>query len=55
VPGLVDSLGYLRRGIESIYKYATPAQAKIEARAQIEQALRAGIDVTHLDSHMGTL
>ena len=27
----------------------------IEGRAQIRRALAAGIDVTHLDSHMGTL
>ena len=38
-----------------MYKYSTPEQAYIEARAQIKKALDAGIDVTHLDSHMGTL
>jgi predicted glycoside hydrolase/deacetylase ChbG (UPF0249 family) len=30
-------------------------EIEIETRAQIEGALAAGIDVTHLDSHMGTV
>jgi predicted glycoside hydrolase/deacetylase ChbG (UPF0249 family) len=55
VPGLLDPLGYLWPDIESLYKHATPEQALIEARAQITRALAAGIDVTHLDSHMGAL
>ncbi len=55
VPGLVDPQGYLWPDIASVYKNSTPEQAYIEARAQIKKALDAGIDVTHLDSHMGTL
>jgi hypothetical protein len=55
VPGLVDPQGYLWPDIQSVYKQATPEQAAIEARAQIRKALDAGIDVTHLDSHMGAL
>lgn len=55
VPGLVTPQGYLWPDIEPIYKNATPAQAEIEARAQIRKALDRGIDVTHLDSHMGAL
>jgi len=34
---------------------AKPEHVEIELRAQIETALDAGIDVTHLDSHMGTV
>ena len=30
-------------------------EAWTEARAQIRKALAAGVDVTHLDSHMGVL
>jgi predicted glycoside hydrolase/deacetylase ChbG (UPF0249 family) len=41
--------------IEKVYENATPEQVEIETRAQIDLALKAGIDVTHLDSHMGTL
>jgi chitin disaccharide deacetylase len=55
VPGLVTPQGYLWPDIRSVYVNATPEQAGIEARAQIRKALDAGIDVTHLDSHMGAL
>src|SRR6266853_6210000 len=55
VPGLVDPLGYLWREVPEVYAHATPDQALIEGRAQIQRALAAGVDVTHLDSHMGTL
>ena len=55
VPGLVDPQGYLWPDIASVYKNSTPEQAYIEARAQIKKAIAAGIDVTHLDSHMGAL
>ncbi len=55
VPGLVDPQGYLWPDIASVYKNSTPEQAYIEARAQIKKALDAGIDLTHLDSHMGAL
>jgi chitin disaccharide deacetylase len=55
VPGLVDPQGYLWPDIASVYKNSTPEQAYTEARAQIKKAQAAGVDVTHLDSHMGTL
>src|SRR5262245_53575041 len=54
-PGLVDPQGYLWPDIMNVYKNSTPEQAYIEARAKIKKALDAGVDVTHLDSHMGTL
>jgi len=43
------------KGVEEVYAHAKPEEALIESRAQIKRALAAGIDVTHLDSHMGTL
>jgi chitin disaccharide deacetylase len=55
VPGLVDPQGYLWPDIMSVYAKSSPEQAYIEARAQIKKALAAGLDVTHLDSHMGAL
>lgn len=55
VPGLVDPEGHLWRSIGAVYAHATPEEALAEGRAQIRKALAAGVDVTHLDSHMGTL
>ncbi len=55
VPGLVDPQGFLWPEIPDVYAHGTPEQALIEGRAQIKRALAAGVDVTHLDSHMGTL
>ncbi len=55
VPGLLDKQGYLWRDIPEVYSHATPEEALAEGRAQIQRALAAGVDVTHLDSHMGTL
>jgi predicted glycoside hydrolase/deacetylase ChbG (UPF0249 family) len=51
----VDAEGYLWRSVPEVYAHATPEEALIEGRAQIRRALAAGVDVTHLDSHMGTL
>ena len=55
VPRLVDPQGYLWPDIQQLYAHGTPGEAAVEARAQIRKALDAGIDVTHLDSHMGAL
>lgn len=55
VRGLVDDSGCFWRAVEEVYAHATPQEALIEGRAQVQRALAAGIDVTHLDSHMGTL
>lgn len=54
VPSLLDDQGFLpRTSIETVQR-AKPDEVEIELRAQVEMALEAGIDVTHLDSHMGT-
>ncbi len=55
VLGLVDPEGYLWHEIPDVYAHGSPEAALIEGRAQIRRALAAGVDVTHLDSHMGTL
>jgi hypothetical protein len=55
VPGLVDPQGCLWRSVEEVYAHSNPEEALVEGRAQIKKALQAGVDVTHLDSHMGTL
>lgn len=52
--GLTDPDGFMWRDVASARK-ADPAAVERELRMQIETALAAGIDVTHLDSHMGTV
>lgn len=55
VPSLVDKLGYLFPGVEGVYASAVVKEVEAEVRAQVDKALAAGIDVTHIDSHMGTM
>ena len=54
VPSLLDDQGFLPRTSIETVKRADPGEVEVELRAQVEMALDAGIDVTHLDSHMGT-
>lgn len=55
VPSLVDDAGHLHRTSRDTVKYSSVDDVRTELRAQIDLALAAGIDVTHLDSHMGTV
>jgi predicted glycoside hydrolase/deacetylase ChbG (UPF0249 family) len=55
VPGLVDSEGYMHRGVRETITNATPDEVETEIRAQIALAEKIGLPITHLDSHMGTL
>ena len=55
VPGLVNNNGFLFSSIDSVQRSAQPTEVEKELRAQIEKAKQFGIDVTHLDSHMGAL
>jgi chitin disaccharide deacetylase len=55
VPSLVDGRGYLWPDVPQVYAHDRLEEAEAEPRAQIDKALAAGIDVTHLDSHMGPL
>lgn len=55
VPSLCNDGGYLRQTVEDVYRNDRLDEVEAELRAQIEKALAAGIDVTHLDSHMGPL
>jgi len=53
--GLMDAQGYFHQWNEAVYQNARPEAVTIEVNAQLEKALAAGIDVTHVDSHMGTI
>jgi chitin disaccharide deacetylase len=53
--GLMDEAGYFHQWHEAVYANAKPEEVEKELNVQIERALAAGIDVTHVDSHMGTI
>ncbi len=55
VPSLVDGDGYFWPSTSETLDHVDPRDVQVELRAQIERALRSGIDVTHLDAHMGTV
>ena len=55
VPSLVDKSGYLHADVAAFHAHATPADAEAEGAAQIQRALDAGLDVSHLDMHMHAL
>jgi predicted glycoside hydrolase/deacetylase ChbG (UPF0249 family) len=52
--GLVDDDGYLWRSVAEVRAHAHPDAVETEWRAQIDRALAAGVDITHLDTHMGS-
>ncbi len=55
VPGLVSPDGGMWRTSQETVEHASPDEVERELRAQVDRALDAGIDVTHLDAHMGTV
>lgn len=52
--GLTDGDGFFWRSVADVRTHADPSAVEEEWRAQIERALAAGIDVTHIDTHMGS-
>ena len=54
-PSLLDGDGGFPRTIEDTWDHADLDEVGRELRAQIERAILWGFDVSHLDSHMGTL
>src|SRR6185436_16480882 len=55
VPGLVDEQGCLWPSVEQVAAHASPDEIEKEIHAQIDRAEKLGLEITHLDSHMGTL
>lgn len=53
--GLLDAEGYFPRESEAVQAQANPDAVRLELQTQIERALQAGIDVTHIDTHKGTV
>jgi len=53
--GLLDDEGYCHRLAQGVHEHARSENFRRELRAQVGRARAAGIDVTHIDSHMLTL
>jgi chitin disaccharide deacetylase len=53
--GLLDEEGYFHHWQPDVYQHAKPEAVAAEINTQIDRAIAAGIDVTHVDSHMGTI
>lgn len=53
--GMIDGEGYFYRTTEAAQEHGDPVAVAAELNAQVDSALAAGIDVTHVDSHMGAV
>jgi predicted glycoside hydrolase/deacetylase ChbG (UPF0249 family) len=47
--------GGMWRDVPSVVEHVSPELGRAELRAQVEHALAMGVDVTHLDTHMGAV
>ena len=54
-PTLLDGDGGFPRTVEDASEHADVDEVRRECMAQVERAILWGFDVTHVDSHMGTL
>lgn len=55
VRSLVDENGFFHSSCAALAAVGKPEEVAIELKAQIDQAIRMGIQPTHLDSHMGCI
>ena len=53
--GLIDADGYFPKTIAQVQKTATSTHIDAEVNMQIDRALEAGVDVSHIDMHMGAM
>jgi predicted glycoside hydrolase/deacetylase ChbG (UPF0249 family) len=53
--GMIDAEGYFYRSTEEVQENGDPGAVSIEMVAQVERALSAGINVSHVDTHMGAV
>ena len=52
---LVDDAGFFPADVASVEQNASDDDVSAEIAAQLQAALDAGVDVTHLDNHMGSV
>jgi len=53
--GLMDEQGFFHRTSEAVWENANPEAAMVELDMHISRALEEGMDVTHIDTHMGSV
>lgn len=53
--GLVDSEGCQWSNVPDLFTHMDPAAAIGEMRAQVQYLLAQGVDLTHIDTHMGSV
>lgn len=55
VPSLLDEQGYMPMDETIVARQAKPSEVDIELQAQVDRALKAGVALSHLDTHMTAL
>ena len=53
--GMIDAEGYFYRSSEETQLNGNPEAIQTELQTQLERAISAGIQITHLDTHMNTV
>ena len=53
VSSLINEQGYFYASVDSLRTYGKANEVALELTNQVIKALEAGIDITHLDAHMG--
>lgn len=53
--GLIDAEGYFPHTAEALQQAASPEAVATELAAQVERVIAAGVDPTHIDTHMGAI
>ena len=55
IESLLDSNKYFYPSVEELGKKVKTAEAEKEMKAQIERVIKAGVQLTHIDTHMGSV
>ena len=53
--GLMDDQGYFHKTSEAVWQHADPDTAIAELNLQVQRAIDAGMTLTHIDTHMGSV